>query len=164
MTLMGMLDTEIQQTAQLPKIDIISLQGLSNAVETIEAMLADIAQDPTLEAQVGQWSSSLQKAKQAIEQMYAQWQKDQSEAGGEMDPELQAKIQAQIITAQSKAQIAERSAEQKRAHKEAAFIQDQNRKDVKTASDVATTDLKTKADIARENLIAASQPQEPTNE
>ena len=69
-----------------------------------------------------------------------------------MDPETAAKIQAMLITAQSKSQIAAANSEQKRTQKQIAFDQDQQRKNASTIAEAQRKGALTRADIAAMDL------------
>jgi hypothetical protein len=85
-------------------------------------------------------------------QEQAQAQAEAGAAGNGMNPEVAGKIQAMLITAQSKSEIAAANAEQKRIQKQVAFDQDQQRKNANTIAEAQRKGAMTRADIAALDL------------
>lgn len=147
------------------------VQGLANAVQHITQQIEPLQVVEPLAEQVRAWQDALGQAANRIKAYVQRIQEAMQEQGGQMDPADAAKLQAIILSAQTKAQIAEENAAMKRKHKEIAFHQDQQRKDaataaelqrkgVKTQADVAVLDVKARADIIRQNVIAANEPED----
>lgn len=148
---------QIQKSGQLP--DARRVLGLSNVHDTIETMAMQVAQDAGNKEIADEIIAELEQAAEIIKQ-FAQGIQEQQAAASEssqLDPETQAKIQAILIQATTKAKIAEANAQMKRQQKEMAFVQDQARKDAMLESEIATEDIRTKAEIAR----SALQPPTP---
>jgi hypothetical protein len=111
--------------------------GLANVIQHIQEQIQLISQDPG-------YVQRLQEQAQA--------QAEAGAAGNGMDPETAAKIQAMLITAQSKSQIAAANSEQKRTQKQVAFDQDQQRKNASTIAEAQRKGALTRADIAAMDL------------
>jgi hypothetical protein len=76
-----------------------------------------------------------------------------------MDPKDQAKIQATIIGAQTKAKLAQTAHAQKTAQRQISFEQKQKEAAEKHKLDLATEGQKHKADIAAKDLTTVSEIQ-----
>lgn len=178
-TLIQLLNSEVQMIeANGGVAEPRRLLGLQNTLSHIEQQIQLIAEDPAQEQAVKLFGDALKEIANLIRAFFqraaemAQEQAANAGANGGLSPEAQAKIQAMIITAQSKAEIAAANAEQKRTQKEIAFHQDQQRKDLavlaeaqrkgaQTRADIASTDLRTAADIRRAGVQSQTEtPQE----
>lgn len=171
-TLIQYLTLEVQRIEAAggsPSLE--KVQGLANAVQHITQQIEPLQVVEPLAEQVRAWQDALGQAANRIKAYVQRLQEAMQEQGGQMDPADAAKLQAIILAAQTKAQIAEENAAMKRKHKEIAFHQDQQRKDaataaelqrkgVKTQADVAVLDVKARADIIRQNVIAANKPED----
>lgn len=171
-TLIQYLTLEVQRIEAAggsPSLE--KVQGLANAVQHITQQIEPLQVVEPLAEQVRAWQDALGQAANRIKAYVQRLQEAMQEQGGKMDPADAAKLQAIILAAQTKAQIAEENAAMKRKHKEIAFHQDQQRKDaataaelqrkgVKTQADVAVLDVKTRADIIRQNVMAANEPED----
>lgn len=164
-TLIELLWADIQQfiqSGQMP--DIRRVMGMANVIDHCEQQVQILAQDDAQGDLVKTFMDALGRSSNEVKGFIQRIQEAQAQtaaAGGpQMDPETAAKIQAMLITAQSKAQIAEANAEQKRRQKEVAFQQEQQRKDAavleeakragaRTQAEIAAMDIKTAADITR---------------
>jgi hypothetical protein len=128
--------------------------GLANVIQNITQHVAIIAQNDKEGPRVKQYGDQLKNASNFV-RGYAQRAQEQAQANGQqMDPALQAKIQAMIIEAQTKSDISAELAAGKEARKEAAFVRDQARRDKKTTAEISTKDLTTSADIIRDTTAA----------
>jgi hypothetical protein len=125
--------------------------GLQLAAQYAGGHLQVIAQDPAEKQKVKEFGDvlgQLMNQVKAFAQRQDEARKAQAPAGdaaGEM-ASTAAKIKGEVIKAQSKAQIAEAAAAQKRRHKEKQFVQKQG-----------LDTIKTEAEIKRQNLIAQAQ-------
>ena len=143
---------QIQKSGQLP--DARRVFGLSNVHDTIEAIAMQVAQDEGNKDIADEIIGELDQAAEIIKQFAKGIQEQQAAASqsSQLDPETQAKIQAILIQATTKAKISEANAEMKRQQKEIAFVQDQARKNASLQSEIATEDIRTKAEMARQAL------------
>lgn len=161
-TLMVLLDQDLQRieaAGGTPPLDRIL--GLSNVIEHLSGRVQQIAVDPNLKPVVKQFNDALKNAQNLVKayvQRFEESMKDQQQQG---DPEAMAKIQALLISAESKARISEDGAAQKRRHAEMKFVQDEKRKNeaaqaelqrkaVMTAAEVQVQRVKTRAEIANQ--------------
>jgi hypothetical protein len=132
--------------------------GLANVIQHIQEQMQLISQDPGQEQNIKIYNDNISLASNYIKgyvqrlQEQAQAQAEAGAAGNGMDPETAAKIQAMLITAQSKSQIAAANSEQKRTQKQVAFDQDQQRKNAGTIAEAQRKGALTRADIAAMDL------------
>lgn len=173
-TLLQMLMSEIQRIEQSGGApDQRTIMGLANVIAHIEEQTAQIAQDPGQEQNLKLIGDALGQAGNYVK-AYIERLQEAQQAGGEqqgMDPKDMAKVQAMLLQAQTKAQIADANAEQKRMQREIQFQADQQRKDLatlaeaqrqgaRTQAEIASTDIRTAADIKRQNAVAENTPTE----
>ena len=160
-TLMQMLAADISQFVQAGQLpELKRIMGMANVIDHCEQQIQILAQDnaqgdliKTLMDALGGASNEIKGFIQRIQEQQAQ---AQAAGGPELDPETQAKIQSMLITAQSKAQIAEANAAQKRQQKEIAFQQDQARKDAATLEEAKRAGARTQAEIAAMDIRTAA--------
>ncbi len=149
---------QIDQSNEVP--DMRRIIGLANVVQHTMDIVTTLQDDPGAGSQIKVFSDILAQAMNRIEKLAADYQKEQQEQGNPgMSAQDQAKIQAMLITAQTKAKVAEASAAQKRDHKEIAFQNDQRRKEQALQAQIAAKDAETSSSILRDNLTAALTPQ-----
>lgn len=157
-TLLQYLQLDIQrieETGGAPGMDRVL--GLANVIAHIAERIQIIAVDENLKPLVKQFMDLLKNAGNMVKAYLQRAQEAQQQQQG--DPEAAAKVQAMLITAESKARITEDNAQQKRRHAEMKFVQDENRKNdaakaelqrkaIQTAADVKLQTAKAKVDIA----------------
>ncbi len=183
-TLVQMLGADIQRIEQMGgNPDLPRVLGLTNVIQHLQEKVQILAADKNAKPMVKQFMDALGEAANYVKAYMERIQEAMAEQGQQMDPKDQSKIQAMLIAAQSKAQIAEDNAAQKRRHKEMQFVHDQKRKDdaskadihrkavqtaadiqmakAKTDADIEAQDQSTRAGIVRENVVAANNPKEP---
>jgi hypothetical protein len=125
--------------------------GLQLAAQYAGGHLQLIAQDPAEKQKVKEFGDVLGQIMNQVK-AFAQRQAESQQSGpsgGEAAGEMAAtaaKLKGEVIKAQSKAQIAEAAAAQKRRHKEKQFVQKQG-----------MDTIKTEAEIKRQNLLAQAQ-------
>lgn len=148
---------QIEQTQEPP--DGRRLLGLANVVQHLMDVVATLEQDPSLGELVKRFSDVLSQAMNRVEKMAKDHEARAKENGTQsLSAETQAKIQAMLITAQSKARISEAASAQKREHKELAFQEDLRRKEAQNRAQISAADAQTAAGILRENLSASLTP------
>lgn len=159
-TLIVMLGDDLQRIEGAggnPPLDRVL--GLANVIEHIVSKIQLVASAEALKPQVKEWMDNLKVAGNLVKAYMQRVQEAMQQQGQQGDPEAAAKIQALLISAESKARIMEDGAAQKRRHAEMKFVQDEKRKDdaaaaeirrkaLMTAVDIQTEKVKTKADIA----------------
>jgi hypothetical protein len=176
-TLIQLLNSDVQSIEQMGTApEPRRLFGLQNVMQHIEQQMMLIAEDPGQQENLRMFRDALTQIANVLKEFFqqaAEQAQSQQQAGqeGGLTPEAQAKIQAMIITAQSKAEIAAANAEQKRMQKEIAFQQEQQRKDAsllgdaqrkgaQTRADIASLDLKTAADMRRTAVTPQPESEE----
>lgn len=159
-TLLKMLDTELQRIEQsggTPELPMVL--GLANVIQHIAEKVQFLAQDKSLMPMVKQFMDALKNAGNLVKGYMQSLQAKASEQGQQMDPEVVAKIQALMLTAESKARIAEENASLKRRQKEIAFVQEQNRKNDALAAELQRKGVTAGADVEITKAKAAEQIQ-----
>jgi hypothetical protein len=143
------------------------IQGLALCEQYTAAFIGMLAMDETQKSLVKKLRDELGKLMnvvKAMAQRQAEMQKKAAEAqpqqgNGQMDPKDQAKIQATIIGAQTKAKLAQTAHAQKTAQRQISFEQKQKEAAEKHKLDLATEGQKHKADIAAKDLTTVSEIQ-----
>lgn len=175
-TLMQLLDQELQVIEQAGGNPPLSrVLGLANVIAHLMERIQMIAVDENLKPLVKQFLDALKNAGNLVKAYMQRIQEAMAEQQQQGDPEAMAKIQAMMVTAESKARIMEDNAAQKRRHAEMKFVQDEKRKNdaaaleakrktLLTGVEIAATKAKTKADIAmdREKTEADIEAQDAT--
>jgi hypothetical protein len=158
-TLLQMLGAsigKIEQAGGMPTMERV--MGLANVIQHIQEQIQLISQDPGQEQNIKIYMDGIGQASNYIKgyvqrlQEQAQAQAEAGAAGNGMDAQTAAKVQAMLITAQSKSEIAAANAEQKRIQKQVAFDQDQQRKNASTIAEAQRKGAMTRADIAAMDL------------
>lgn len=132
--------------------------GLFTIGQEIQKRIDIIAEDKEEKPRVKAYGDELKNLMNTVKAYAQRLQQQQQKRGQQMSPEIQAKLQASMITAQSNARIKEASARQKMAHRQQQFVADQQRKDMETKMDLArkaqdaqldraAMDLKTEGEI-----------------
>lgn len=126
------------------------LLGLQNLGMHIGQQIQLVAQDKTEKQRVKKYGDDLKNLMNMVK-AYAQRLQEQrgKQQGGGMDPKDAAKIQATILTAKTKAQLASESHAQKTAQRQIAFEQKIKQDAVQHRADMAKKDLETAANIKR---------------
>lgn len=154
---------DIKHVGQPMPIQVI---GLVNCYKHIQGHLQIIAQNKQNQQLVRQ----LQDALKPIMNDVKAWgqQLDEARESAAQQNGDGGKMAAAVITAQSKAKIAEASASMKEKRKDVAFVKEQKRRDVQTMTEaqrqklltgaqVASMDAKTAADIRKKRLSSFSE-------
>jgi hypothetical protein len=160
---MSMVIKRIAQGQQMGvMITPLEISGLGNIANHIGQHIQILAQDRNEKDRVKKYSDLLGKLANEVKGFAQQFfEKHQSENG--QNPELQAKLQAEVIKAQSNAKIKEDKAAQAMSQKDASFQQRMEQeaekhrmqlgKDLQmTEVEIAKTDLETAATIKRERM------------
>lgn len=118
------------------------LAGMANMVKHIAAVLEVMATNKNAREKVRKFQDVLGELTNHIKafgqrlQQQMQAQAEQGGGNGQMDPKEMAKVQAMLMQAQTKAQIAERSAAARTRQKEVQFQLAEKRKDQQLAADL----------------------------
>lgn len=137
--------------------------GLATVGQEIERHIQMLEQDETQEQRVKMYRDALGQMMNLVKAYYQRLAEQAQQQGQQLDPELQAKMQAIVLTAQTQAKIKEQVAAQKMRHNEIKFQQDERRKNLAAGInaqrtlhgakvDAAATDLRTEADIRNEAI------------
>lgn len=170
---------QIEQLFEVPQSMSIRMQkigGLTNALEHVKEHLDMIAPDPDAKEQVRQFEEELQRQGSAL-QGFAQQTTEEMQAN---DPQaqdgeaakLQAKIDAMMLEAQTRAQNKDADAAQKREHKDAQWTSEERRRDAAQAlelerkkellsADVQVKLTQNQADIAAKDLTTEAEIRRP---
>ncbi len=145
------------------------IEGLVNAGKNVEGHIAIIEQDdkekPTVKILNDTLSNIMNQVKAFAQRLQQEREKAAQQNGnGGMTPEQQSKVQANIITAQSKAKIAQDSHAQRTAQRQVSFEQEQRQKAQQHQADLAAKDLTTATDIQNEHVRAQNEPHKPSSE
>lgn len=167
---MTLVIQQIEQTSpgMATKEQVIGLNNMANHINQIIAIIAD---DPDEKERARQYADYLGQMTNLLKGYAQRLQEQMQEAGQQGDPAAAAKVQATMLMAQTKAQIAQMTAEQKYEQKERAFEQKERQSEVKHQLDVAkqmqqvevdtaSKDLETAAQIQRDNIKAKNEPKE----
>jgi hypothetical protein len=127
------------------------LIGLQNAQQFIGSLIQQLAQDPQMKQKVKEYGDDLGKLANLVK-AYAQRlaEKQQQQNGNsQMDPKDAAKVQAMLIQAQTKAQLAQQSHAARTAQKQISWEQSLRQKQQDHRADLAAKDLETASNIHR---------------
>jgi hypothetical protein len=113
--------------------------------------------------QYGDDLKNLMNLVKAYAQRLQEAQQQQQQAGQGMDPEESAKIQATMMTAETKNRLASESHAQKTAQRQLQFEQQMRQEAMRHRAELAKTDLETAANIEREGRKAKAEA-EMTND
>lgn len=137
------------------------IQGMQNVAQHVAQHIQIIGQDKTEKARVKQYSDQLAKLMnevKAFAQRLQEAMKQQAQSqGGGIDPKDAAEIQATILTAKTKADIAKEAHAQRTAQRQIQFEQQLKQQSMRSNVEVAATDLRTAAQIKRERAQAKAQ-------
>lgn len=124
--LLGELQIILQRSQQLgPLVTVQEVLGMEAIAQKAQEMTAQMAQDRTLQKQVKEYDAALGEMSKVIQQMAQDKAQQQQDAGASVapggDPKDAAKVQAMLIQAQTKSQIADRSNLQKTQQREKSW-------------------------------------------
>jgi hypothetical protein len=143
-----------------------AIAGLQNMAGHIAAHIQIIAQDEREKPRVKQYGDDLKNLMNLVKayaQRLQESQQQQQQAGQGMDPEASAKIQATMMTAETKNRLASESHAQKTAQRQLQFEQQMRQEAMRHRAELAKTDLETAANIEREGRKAKAEA-EMTND
>jgi hypothetical protein len=137
------------------------VRGLMNAAQHVEQRIQILASDDKRKVEVKHFSdvlSQIMNQVRAFAQRIAEAKQKQN-SNGQIDPEAQSKIAANIITAQSKAKLAQQSHAQRTAQRQVQFEQQMKQDAQRHQMDVASKDLEAAAEIQRNRLKSMTDPE-----
>lgn len=133
--------------------------GMQNVEQYTQQMLQQLAADPKQKQHAKEAASVLGKLMNTVKgfaQRLAEQQKrammQNGENGASEAAVAQAKSQAVMMQAGTKAKVTELSARQKMQHKDAAFVKEQQRRDLQTAAEERRKDAAAFGDIQRDHV------------
>jgi hypothetical protein len=135
------------------------IEGLVNAGHHVEAHIQIIGQDEKEKGVVKMFADTLSQIMNEVrafaQRLAEQRQKAaQQNGGGGMDPKDAAKIQATLMQAQTKSQIAKSSHAERTAQRRLSFEQDLKQQAQKHQADIAAKYLETASDIQRNRFTS----------
>lgn len=144
---MGQIVQRIEQSGGVATKE--ELVGLINFQQHIGQAIAQLARDPMEKQKVKQYSDALGQMANMVKAYAQRYQEQQAkqQGNGQMDPEAMAKIQATVLQAKTKAQLAKESHGQRTAQRQIQFEQKLKQEQQKHAADIAATDLEAAANI-----------------
>jgi hypothetical protein len=131
------------------------ITGFNTVAQNIGMHLKKFAEVKTNAPKAKQFGDQLGKMMnevKAFAQRLAE-QKKKEQAGGQMDPAAQAKIQAIALTAKTKSDLASQSHAQKTAQRELSWQMEEQRKMKEHQVEIAREDLKTAVEIRRNHRM-----------
>lgn len=158
-TIIRLMATRIQQIAQATGMGTPEdLQGLQLCGQYASSYIQQLGQDKNslpLAKQLNDAMGNLNNMLKAFAQRQQEAQQEAQQQGQDLDPETQSKIQANIITAQTKAKIATESHAQKTAQRQVQFEHQTQQSAAKTALELSTKAAHANLDLAVQKEKAA---------
>jgi hypothetical protein len=131
---LGQVVGRVEQAGGVPQPD--NLAGAMTVAGHLEKQIQILAQRPSEKQRVAQYSALLAKIENLLRAQAQRLAEQQQQQNGGMDPKVSAEIQAQMMLAQSKAQVTEAQGQQKIDLRNRAFVADQQRKQAKLSGDL----------------------------
>ena len=119
--------------------------GLVTVAQYIGQLVQQLSTDEAQKQKVKEYSDDLGKLMNQVKQLAQNGAKkaQQKNGAGGLDPQLMAKIQSMVVTAQAKAKAKEATTAQTMRHKEKSFIAEQRRQDAKAFADIQRQGVET---------------------
>jgi hypothetical protein len=136
------------------------LAGLQNLGKTIGLFIGEMARNEDEKEKVKEYENAFGQMMnhiKAFEQRLQQAMKAQQPKSANGDGADQAKVQAMLIQAQTKAKIAENSAAQKTRQKQVQWEMGEQRKDQQTQADIARQNVRTRHELIAGRLKALAE-------
>jgi ribosomal protein S15P/S13E len=130
------------------------LIGLNNVAQHITDHIEILAKDEDNKAIVKEFGDQLGKLNNMLKAYGQRMAEKKQKSNGGLDPEVAAKIQATMVTAQAKAQNTKTAHAQWTAQRQVQFELEQNRKDQQTQAEIARENAKALSDIRNETMRA----------
>ena len=158
-TLMQILAQQIEKFRQSQSIPTMEqLQGMVNVAQHIEQHIQVIAQDKAERQRVKIYGDQLGKMQNVLKgfgQQLMEQQQAQAQQGGQVDPEVQAKIHALMIQAQTKAEANKTAHAQKTAQRQISWEREEMRKDEALKAQLSRDNLATDVELQQSTLEAS---------
>jgi hypothetical protein len=159
LTELGQIIQQTEQSGGMAPPD--KIKGFQMVAQCIEQHLKVLAQDKDEKQFVAQAEKQLAKlmnlVKAFIQRLQEQMKKQQQSQGDGVDPQTKAKMQAQVITAQSKAKISQDSHTQKTAQRQVAFEMEEQRKQRDFDAEQHRKNVEALHEAGRTNLKSMSE-------
>lgn len=161
---LAILIKQVEDAGGVPSVE--KLIGFQNISKHISDRIALIAEDKNEQNSVRMYGNDLgvlNNLIKAFEQRLAEQQQEQK-AGGGIDPETQAKVEAQKITAAEKAESARDSHAQRTAQREVQFRMEERRKDEQNQAEIQRKQMQAAVDaqIKASEAAQAESETKPT--
>jgi hypothetical protein len=169
-TLIGLIAgviARIEQTGNMATA--AEIRGLNNSAQYTGKLIEQLGQDENEKPRAKQFSDALGKLMNAVKGFQQRLQqaqeaaaKAQQNGNGHSDPraETAAKLQGQVIMAQSKSKISEEKAAQTQRHKDFAFASEQRRRDAEAVAEMQREGAKTHEELQRKRFAAFNSDSE----
>lgn len=161
-TMLAEMAQVVDKAAQGGMATLEQIQGLQNVAQHLAGHIAIIAQNPQEKQRVKQYGDVLGKLMNQVK-AFAQRLQQQMEAqakqggNGQMDPKDQAKIQATLITAQTKSELAKKSHAERTAQKALTWEQQFKQRQAEDALKLRQQQQKHAVELAATDLTAATE-------
>ncbi len=145
------------------------LQGLGNLAQTLGAFIGQMAQNPADKPRVKEYEDAFTKLMDHLKGLEQHLQQSmKAQAGAQQpngaDPKDAAKVQAMLIQAQTKAQIAENSAQSRTRQKEQQFQLAEKRKNQELAATITRDGIEARHGLMVDRMKALDESQTAANE
>lgn len=152
-TLLSLLAQKVKIATQSGNTSTMEdLAGMANVGKTIQGYIARMDADPALKAEVSGYKKGLMSLMNLLKGFAQRLQKQQQAAqqqsgqnGNGNGHEDAVKLASTIAQAKVKNKMTEEKAQQQRQHKNVAFFQEQQRKNIETAAQIRRDDVKAKS-------------------
>lgn len=130
--------------------------GLSNMAQHISEHIAILSEDKSQKDRVKKYSDALNSLMNVVKGFAQRSQEKNAQGNGGITPEAQAKIQSQLLLAQTNAQIKDAKAQQQMQQKEASFRSRQEMEAEKHQMELGQQVQQTRVDVAAKDLTTAA--------
>jgi len=157
-TMIELISGKVQEILQTDGMGTPQLvNGLSKAVVYTQAYIQQLEMDKTQKAIVKEFGDAIGQASNEIKAFTERQQQAAQaaqESNGSLDPKDAAKIQATVITAQTKAQLASQSHAQRTAQRQLQFEQQQKQDAEKHALELQKDAAETAMELNKREVVA----------
>lgn len=162
-TFLGMIAAVVNSIKQRGgQTDLRELQGLNNVFARTDELIALLSQDDRQKQKAKEYGDVSGRLKNDLKEIASAHMQNQPPAQNG-NGEAQAKTQAMLIQAQSKAKIDEAKQAQKLHQKQIAFVEEQARRNTATKADIARENIRTLDEVQRNRAVAFSKPKPKSN-
>lgn len=156
----GQVTQQLQAIAQAPEGDAMlaeKIAGIGFALTQVGQLVQMLAQNQSEIPRAKRYQEVMEAINEATKPFVQELEKRAQEkaAAGQgpgIPPETQGKIAAMQIEAQARARIKEEDSAQKRKHKDAAFFEENQRRNATTAADLQEQAVQAQTDVAKKDI------------